>query len=121
MSRPPSKSDRFQTAGRLASIADLNKPRDEREAMRPITAAEVREREFVEVKGKREFQRDVASRYIYAALDRILYPTECGRPTSFHAAILAEMSDDDIASFVYSGPDRDRLARFRDNLRARMT
>lgn len=121
MSRPPSKSDRFQTAGRLASIAELNKPRDERETMRPITQAEVREREFLEVKGKREFQRWTVDRYVFPALARILMPDDYGRPTTWDANILVVMSDDDIRSFVYGDDRVERLGRFRDNLRARMS
>jgi hypothetical protein len=121
MSRPPSKADRFQTAGRLASIAELNKPRDEREQLRPITAAEVREREFLEVKGKREFQRWTVDRYVFPALARMLWPADYGTPGRLDAWILVGMSDDDIRLFVYGDDRVERLARFRDNLRAKMT
>lgn len=113
------KADKFQTAGRLAAALELNKPRDEREELRPLTPAQVREREFEEVKGKRDFQRWTADRYIWGALDRILNPIQCGRPTAFDANILLSMDDDDLASFAYSG-DRDRLILFRDNLRQRL-
>lgn len=115
--------DKFATANRLAAAAELNKPRDERAEMRPLTPAEVREREFVEVKGKREFQRWTANRYIWVALARILWPNdpEYGRPSEFDVAILSVMDDADIRDFVGRGENVDRLILFRDNLRARMT
>lgn len=108
--------DKFQAANRLAAIAELNKPRDERAEMRPLSPAEVREREFEEVKGKRDFQRSMARDAIYGALDRILYPDQCGRPCMFDANVLIVMDDEDVRTFV-AGPDGDRAILFRDNLR----
>lgn len=115
------KRDRFQTAGRLAEAAAHSAPADPREAMRPLTPAEVREREFAEVKGKREFQRWTVDRYVFPALARMLWPADYGQPGRFDAWILVVMSDDDIRSFVYGDDRVERLARFRDNLRARMS
>lgn len=115
------KRDRFQTAGRIQEAMSHSAPPDPREQMRPLTPAEVREREFQEVKGKREFQRWTVDRYVYPALARLLMPADYGTPGRFDAQILVGMSDDDIRSFVYGDDRVERLARFRDNLRARMS
>lgn len=113
--------DKFQTANRLAAIAEMNKPRNEREEMRPLSPAEVREREFVEVKGKREFQRYVVDRYVFLALARILWPTEYGAASTFDGHILLVMEDDDFRAFVYGDENVARLILFRDNLRRKMS
>lgn len=115
------KRDRFQTAGRIQEAMAHSAPADPREAMRPLTPAEVREREFQEVKGKREFQRWTVDRYVFPALARMLWPDDYGRPSTWDAMILVGMSDDDIRAFVYGDDRVERLARFRDNLRARMS
>ncbi len=110
--------DRFQTAGRLAEEAEADAPSTFRELLRPRTKAEIREREFQEVKGKREFGREVAEGMIVIALSRILWPQEYGQPTTLDADILIEMDDADIEAYAYK--NRERLARFRDNLRQRI-
>lgn len=113
------RRDRFQTAGRLAEAAEHSAPRAP--DLGPLTPAQVREREFAEVKGKREFQRWTADRYIWLALARILWPDdpEYGRPSMFDANILVVMDDSDIRDFCGRAVDVDRLILFRDNLRAR--
>lgn len=111
--------DKFQTANRLAAAMELNKPRDERIEMRPLTGAEVREREFEEVKAKRYIQRRLVDDVVSLALCRIMYPAEYGKPSQWDANVLIVMDDDDIEAFAYTEAVRDRLKQFRDALRAR--
>lgn len=112
------KRDRFQTAGRIAEAMEHDAPRAA--DLRPLTPAEVREREFQEVKGKREFQRYVVDRYVWLALARILWPAEYGKPGTLDANILVVMDDSDIRDWVGRGENVDRLILFRNNLRRRM-
>lgn len=111
--------DKFQTANRLAAAMELNKPRDERVEMRPLSPAEVREREFENVKAKRYIQRRQVDDVVSLALCRILYPADYGKPSEWDANVLIVMDDEAIEAFAYQEAHRDRLRKFRDALRAR--
>lgn len=111
--------DKFATANRLAAIAELNKPRDERQAMRPLTPAEVREREFEETKFRRYLQRRAVEDVVAMSLARILWPNEYGKPSEWDANVLIVMDDAAIDEFAWPQEKRDRLRKFRDALRAR--
>lgn len=111
--------DKFQTANRLAAAMELNKPRDERVEMRPLSAAEVREREFEETKARRYFQRRTVDDVVAMSLARILWPKEYGQPSEWDANVLIVMDDDDIDYFAWPEDKRGRLKQFRDALRAR--
>lgn len=113
------KVDKFRTANRLAAAMELNKPRDEREEMRPIPAAEVRVREGEQVRAKRYLQLRLVEDVVAEAFARIIYPADYGRPTQWDANVLIVMSDDDIRAYSYPAEKQDRLIRFRDALRAR--
>lgn len=114
-----SQKDKFQTANRLAAIAELNKPRDERQAMRPLTPAEVREREFEETKFRRYIQRRTVEDVVALSLARILWPDQYGKPSEWDANVLIVMDDSDIDDHAWPEANRARLKKFRDALRAR--
>lgn len=111
--------DKFQTANRLAAAMELNKPRDERLEMRPLSPAEVREREFENVKAKRYIQRRTVEDVVAMSLARILWPNDYGKPSEWDANVLIVMDDSDIDDFAWPQTARDRLRKFRDALRAR--
>ncbi len=114
------RKDKFQSAGRIAETMAHDAPPDPRAEMRPLTKAEVREREFLEVRGRREFGRRVAEDRIILALARMLWPEDYGQPSSFDALILCQMDDDDVDSYTGQQAHYDRLIRWRDNLRAKL-
>jgi hypothetical protein len=113
------KIDKFQTAGRLAAALELNKPRDERGEMRPLTPAQIREREFEETKARRYFQRRTVEDVVAMSLARILWPDQYGKPSEWDANVLIVMDDEAIREFAWPQEKQDRLIRFRDALRAR--
>lgn len=112
------KRDRFQTAGRIAEALEHVAPKDPREEMRPITAAEAREREFRQVVARREFGRYVADRAITIALCRILWPDgEWGKPTDLDYRILTFCDAED---FETNATNTSRLLAIRDAIRSNL-
>lgn len=115
------KRDRFKTASRLAERMEYSTPPDPKDLMRPKSASQRREEEYRDVVFRREFSRRMAEDAIIRAMSRILWPKEYGTPTTFDALILCQMDDDDIDMYVGQQVDYDRLVRFRDNLREKIS
>lgn len=110
------RRDRFQTAGRIAEAMEHDAPRAV--DLGPLTPAQVREREFEQVKAKREFGRWIADRVITLALCRILRPDgEWGTPTDFDYRILTFCDAED---FETNPTNTSRLLAIRDAIRSNL-